>query len=103
MQAYVTLEGTLVVSGGKGENIDMPQVNYHAAYTGSRMVLVLWGILFTCFIIFEGDGFDYRGALLAWVLSLLAVFPAPLSLLWLGVTTGIFIQGIGSNRLRFLG
>ncbi|CAM9925610.1 unnamed protein product [Ascophyllum nodosum] len=99
----MTLEGTLLISGGKGENVKKPEVNYHAAYTGSRMVLVLWGILLTCFLIIEDNGFDYRGALLAWVLSLLAVFLAPVSLLWLGVTTGIFIQGFGSNRLRFLG
>ena len=102
-RAYATLVGTLFISGGKGEGIKKPEVNLHAAYTGSRAVLVLWGILFTCFLIVEDDGFDYRGALLAWVLSLLAVFPVPVSLMWLGITTGIFIQGIGANRLRFLG
>ena len=102
-QASITLDGTLFVSGGKDENIEKPEVNYHATYTGSRMVLVLCGVLLTSFLVIEDNGFDYRGALLAWVLSLLAVFPAPGSLLWLGVTTGIFIQAIGSSCLRFLG
>lgn len=36
------------------------------------------------------------------VLSLIAVFPHPVSHLWLGVHTGIFLQGIGANGLRFL-
>ncbi|CAM9484991.1 unnamed protein product [Ascophyllum nodosum] len=102
-RAYMTLEGTLFISGGKSDQFPKYKVNLHALYTCSRAVLVLWCILFTCFLIVEDDGFDYRGALLAWVLSLIAVFPIPVSLVWLGITTGIFIQGIGANRLRFLG
>jgi len=102
-RAYLTLEGTQIISGGKPKGIVTPEQNLHGIYTGSRIVIVVWCILFTCFLIVNDDGFDYRGALLAWVLSLLAVFPVPVSLVWLGLTTGIFLQGISSNRLRFLG
>lgn len=102
-RAYITLEGTLLISGGKPKDYKPPDQNLHAIYTGSRLVIVVWSILFTCFLIVNDNGFDYRGALLAWALSLLAVFPIPVSLVWLGVTTGIFLQGISSNSLRFLG
>eukprot|EP00903_Cladosiphon_okamuranus_P010505 g9936.t1 len=101
-RAWLTLPGMQLLSGGlKPEN--KPKEDLHGIYASSRIVVIAWCILFTSFIISEDDGFDYRGALLAWMLSLIAVFPHPVSYLWLGVNTGIFIQGIGANRLRFLG
>ena len=80
-----------------------PRVNHYRTYKGSRLVLIFRAVLFTFFLFVKGKGFNYQGALLAWMLSLIAVFPVPESMLWLGLTTGIFIQGIGSYRLRVLG
>ncbi|CAM9822385.1 unnamed protein product [Ectocarpus sp. 12 AP-2014] len=100
-RAWLTLPGMQLLSGGV--KVEPPKEDLHGIYASSRIVVIAWCILFTSFIISEDDGFDYRGALLAWVLSLIAVFPSPVSYIWLGVNTGIFLQGIGANRLRFLG
>lgn len=69
----------------------------------SRVVIVVYCILFTSFLLAEDNGMDYRGALLAWTLSLLACFPHNVSNLWLALNTGIFLHGISSHRLAFLG
>lgn len=47
--------------------MEKPEEDLHGIYASSRIIIVAWGILFTSFIISEDDGFDYRGALLAWV------------------------------------
>lgn len=101
-RAWLTLPGMLLISGGVKEP-KKPDVDFHGIYASSRLVVVAWSILFCSFILNEDDGFDYRGALLAWMLSLIAVFPNPVSYAWLAVTTGVFIEGIGAHRLRFLG
>ena len=100
--AYYTLYGFLFFSGYE-EGAMGTRANLYRTYKGSRLVLIFWAVLFTFFLFMEGKGFNYQGALLAWMLSLIAVFPVPVSMLWLGLTTGIFIQGIGSYRLRVLG
>ena len=100
--AYYTLDGFLFFSGYE-EGAMETRANLYRTYKGSRLVLIFWAVLFTFFLFMEGKGFNYQGALLAWMLSLIAVFPVPVSMLWLGLTTGIFIQGIGSYRLRVLG
>lgn len=105
-RAWLTLPGMQLISGGAGGDPKpppRPETDYHGIYATSRTIIVVWAILFASFLLVEDDGFDYRGALLAWVLSLIAVFPHNVSYFWLAVTTGIFLQGIGANRLRFLG
>lgn len=92
----------LLISGGVKEP-EKPKVDFHGIYASGRLAVVAWCILFSAFILNEDDGFDYRGGLLAWMLSLIAVFPHPVSYGWLAVTTGVFIEGIGAHRLRFLG
>ncbi len=54
-----------LVSGGV--KVDKPEEDLHGIYASSRIVVIAWCILFTSFIIDKDDGFDYRGALLAWV------------------------------------
>ena len=100
--AWLTLPGMLLVSGGVKEP-PKPKVDFHGIYASGRLVVVAWSILFCAFLLNEDEGFDYRGALLAWMLSLIAVFPHPVSYAWLAVTTGVFLEGIGAHRLRFLG
>lgn len=50
-----------------GVKVDKPEEDLHGIYASSRIVVIAWCILFTSFIISEDEGFDYRGALLAWV------------------------------------
>lgn len=100
-RAWLTLPGMQLVSGG--EKLPPPEEDLHGIYFTSRVVVVTWSILFASFLLVEDQGMDYRGPLLAWVLSLIAVFPHNVSNLWLALTTGVFLQGIGANGLRFLG
>ena len=101
-RAWLTLPGLQLISGDT-EKPPKPDIDAHGIYASGRLVVIAWCILFCSFILNEDDGFDYRGALLAWMLSLIAVFPHPVSYAWLAVTTGVFIEGIGAHRLRFLG
>eukprot|EP00903_Cladosiphon_okamuranus_P014934 g13826.t1 len=100
-RAFWTLPGLTLISGGV--KVDPPLEDLFGIYTSSRIVVITWCILFTSFLILGDDGWGNRGALLAWMLSLIAVFPHPVSYAWLGINTGIFIQGISTHRLRFLG
>lgn len=103
-RAWLTLPGVKLISGPGGQTKEDPkEANLHGIYFGSRVIIVVYAILFTCFLLVEDNGMDYRGPLLAWVLSLIAVFDHNVSNLWLALTTGVFLQGIGANRLRFLG
>lgn len=60
-----TLPGMQLLSGGI--KIEKPEEDLHGIYASSRIIIVSWSILFASFIISEDNGFDYRGALLAWV------------------------------------
>ncbi|CAM9309728.1 unnamed protein product, partial [Hapterophycus canaliculatus] len=65
-RAWLVLPGMQLLSGGvKLDN--KPEEDLHGIYASSRIIVICWCILFTSFIISEDDGFDYRGALLAWV------------------------------------
>lgn len=64
-------------------------------YVASRMLILTYFILYMAFSIARDDGWGYQHILLAWVLSLFAQFKAIPSVIWLGLTTGIFLQGIG--------
>ena len=44
----------------------------------------------------------YHYILVAWVLSLIARFDDYVSIIWLALTTAVFLQGIGAYSLRFL-
>ena len=59
------LPGVQLLSGDI--KVGKPKVNLYGIYTSSRIAVITWCILFTSFIISEGNGFDFRGALLAWV------------------------------------
>lgn len=54
-----------------GIKVDKPEEDLHGIYAASRIIVIAWCILFTSFIISEDDGFDYRGALLAWVRNII--------------------------------
>ena len=68
-------------------------------YMASRLLILAYFILYAAFSVARDDGWGYQLYLLAWVLSLFAQFKSFVSVFWLAVTTGVFLQGIG---VRFL-
>lgn len=69
-------------------------------YVASRLLILTYFILYAAFSVARDDGWGYQLYLMAWVLSLFAQFKSFVSVFWLAVTTGVFIQGVGV-RLRF--
>lgn len=88
-----TLPGMQLLSGGI--KIEKPEEDLHGIYASSRIIVVAWSILFTSFIISEDNGFDYRGALLAWV----STIHTPRSLLLFLVLFAI--GAIGGRRKKY--
>lgn len=103
--AWRHLPGAVLISGG-AENIVPPPErqgeNQFVEYCVFRGMIVAYFILFGVFAFERDDGWEYHYVLLAWVLSLVARFNDTLSVVWLGVTTAMFLQGIGAYSLRFL-
>lgn len=64
-------------------------------YVASRLLILTYFILYAAFSVARDDGWGYQLYLMAWVLSLFAQFKSFVSVFWLAVTTGVFLQGIG--------
>lgn len=64
-------------------------------YVASRLLILTFFILYAAFSVARDDGWGYQLYLIAWVLSLFAQFKSFVSVFWLAVTTGVFLQGIG--------
>ncbi|CAN0545919.1 unnamed protein product [Ectocarpus sp. 12 AP-2014] len=71
-------------------------------YVASRMLILAYFILYAAFSVARDDGWGFQLYLLAWVLSLFAQFKSFISVFWLAVTTGVFLQGIGAYGIAFL-
>lgn len=67
-------------------------------YVASRLMILTYFILYAAFSVARDDGWGYQLYLMAWVLSLFAQFKSFVSVFWLAVTTGIFLQGIGVSH-----
>ncbi|CAM9973514.1 unnamed protein product [Ectocarpus sp. 12 AP-2014] len=100
-EAWRTLPGAYYVSGNINLDIVIEE-NLHRIYNVSRGLIVSYALLYGAFAFEEGDGLKQHYVLLAWVLSLIAQFKSRPSIIWLALCTGVFIQGLGSYRLRFL-
>eukprot|EP00903_Cladosiphon_okamuranus_P016840 g15530.t1 len=100
-EAWRTLPGAYYVSGNINLNIVIKE-NLHRIYNVSRGLILTYALLYAAFAFDKGDGLQLHHVLLAWVLSLLAQFKSKPSIIFLGLCTGVFIQGLGSYRLRFL-
>lgn len=100
-EAWKTLPGAYYVSGQVNINIVIKE-NLHRIYNVSRGLIVSYALLYAAFAFESGDGFEQHYILLAWVLSLVAQFKSRPSVVWLALSTGVFIQGIGAHRLAFL-
>lgn len=59
------------------------------------MLILAFFALYIGFSVDRRDGWGYQHYLMAWVLSLFAQFKSTPSVIWLGITTGFFLQGIG--------
>lgn len=64
-------------------------------YVASRLLILTFFILYAAFSVARDDGWGFQLYLIAWVLSLFAQFKSFVSVFWLAVTTGVFLQGIG--------
>ncbi|CAN0114195.1 unnamed protein product [Ectocarpus fasciculatus] len=100
-EAWKVLPGAHLISG-----VGVPRVEVRedllSIYMASRLLILAYFILYAAFSVARDDGWGYQLYLLAWVLSLFAQFKSFVSVFWLAVTTGVFLQGIGAYGIAFL-
>lgn len=92
--AHQVLPGAHLISGVGVPRIQI-QEDLLSIYVASRLAILAYFILYVAFSIERDDGWGYQHYLLAWVLSLFAQFKSTPSVIWLALTTGVFLQGIG--------
>ncbi|CAB1100560.1 unnamed protein product [Ectocarpus sp. CCAP 1310/34] len=104
--AWTTLPGAVMISGGVStpEDATAPvrSGNRFARYMATAVLVAAFVALNAAFVHRRGDNWNYHYTLLAWVMSLIAIFDDPFSVVWLGVTTGAFLQGVGAYSFQFL-
>lgn len=111
--AWRLLPGAVLVSGGVTPNTDgtapaaeeiAPAAtgNRFAQYLAITLLTAVYVALYGAFAYRRGDAWEYHYILLAWVMSLIASFDDFISVVWLGITTGAFIQGVGAYSFGFL-
>lgn len=76
--------------------------NRFLQYFATTLLITLYVVLFAVFARQELAGWNYHHVLLAWVMSLISTFDDPISVAWLGITTGVFLQGVGAYSFRVL-
>lgn len=76
--------------------------NRFLQYFTTAALITVYVVLFAVFARKEGAGWNYHHVLLAWVMSLISTFDDPISVAWLGITTGVFVQGVGAYSFRVL-
>ena len=104
--AWRLLPGAVLVSGGVTPNPEetAPAAtgNRFAQYLAITLLTAVYVALYGAFAFRRGDAWEYHYILLAWVMSLIASFDDFISVVWLGITTGAFIQGVGAYSFGFL-
>ncbi|CAM9267344.1 unnamed protein product [Ectocarpus sp. 13 AM-2016] len=104
--AWKTLPGAVMISGGVAapEDATAPvrSGNRFTQYMATTVLVAAFVALYAAFAHRRGDNWNYHYILLAWVMSLIASFDDPFSVVWLGVTTGAFLQGVGAYSFQFL-
>lgn len=101
VEAWRVLPGAHLISGQGIPRIKIME-DLLSIYVASRLLILAYFLLYVAFSIARDDGWGYQLYLVAWVLSLFAQFKSFISVFWLAVTTGVFLQGIGAYRLAFL-
>lgn len=95
--------GWNLVSGQVPERTPPPvRENRFLQYAAMALIVTTYFVLFAAFAHNRGDGWDYHYVLLSWVMSLLCTFDDYISVGWLGITTGVFLQGVGAYSFRVL-
>ncbi len=95
--------GWNLVSGQVPEDTPPPiRENRFLQYAATALIVTTYVTLFAAFAHNRGDGWDYHYVLLSWAMSLLCTFDDPISVGWLGITTGAFLQGVGAYSFRVL-
>lgn len=100
-EAWRVLPGGFYVSGKVPVKFTVEE-NFHRIYNVSRGLILLYFSLYFAFAYEDNDGWYYHYILLAWVLSLFAQFKARASVVWLGITTGVWVAGHGAYGPRWL-
>lgn len=93
-EAWKVLPGAHLISGQGIPRIKIME-DLLSIYVASRLLILAYFILYVAFSIAREDGWGYQLYLVAWVLSLFAQFKSFISVFWLAVTTGVFLQGFG--------
>lgn len=94
VEAWRVLPGAHLISGQGIPRIKIME-DLLSIYVASRLLILAYFILYVAFSIARDDGWGYQLYLVAWVLSLFAQFKSFISVFWLAVTTGVFLQGFG--------
>ena len=100
-EAWKVLPGAHLISGQGIPRIKIME-DLLSIYVASRLLILAYFVLYVAFSIAREDGWGYQLYLVAWVLSLFAQFKSFVSVIWLAVTTGVFLQGIGVSVVYIL-
>lgn len=87
-------------SGGVDEIPPSHAENRFLQYFITITSVTLYVILYASFAYSRGDLWNYHFILLSWVMSLIASFDEYFSIAWLGITTGVFLQGVGAYSFQ---
>lgn len=100
-EAWRILPGAYYVSGTIPVKIVIED-NLHRVYNVSRGLIVVWILMYAAFAYDDSQGWELHYVFIAWALSLLAQFKARPSIVFLAITTAVFVQGVGAYGVNFL-
>lgn len=101
--AWKELPGVALVSGVKSSETPHFEPNSRfGRYMISQFLVLVLFIVASITLYEDYEGWGYHYALLAWLLSLMAQFDKTISLIWLALTSGVFVQGIGAYGVKLL-
>ncbi|CAM9310563.1 unnamed protein product [Phaeothamnion confervicola] len=75
--------------------------NFHV-YLWSRAALLTYYGTYMWLVLRSDTAFEVHHYFIAWGVSTIAIFNNTVSLVWLGCSAGIFVQGIGAYHSSFL-
>lgn len=100
-EAWRILPGAYYISGQVPVNIVI-ETNLHRIYNVSRGLILAYVLLYCAFAIGDDQGWELHYVLVAFCLSLFAQFKAVPSVVFLAITTAVWVQGVGAYGVQFL-
>ncbi|CAM9610888.1 unnamed protein product [Sphacelaria rigidula] len=100
-EAWRILPGAYYISGQVPINIVI-ETNLHRIYNVSRGLIITFVLLYCAFAYADDQGWELHYITMAFCLSLLAQFKAKPSVVFLAVSTGVWVQGLGAYGVEFL-